>query len=81
VSHVIGEDRTERLHIVPAQFRVLVVRRLKCPCRVCEEVVVQAPAPAGLIQRVRYPLEIGGSSFDGRLSDTTADCGEPERAE
>src|ERR1700722_866077 len=48
--HVIGEDRAERLDIVPAQFRVLVVRRPKYACRVCEDVVVQAPAPNRLIE-------------------------------
>src|SRR6185437_13622863 len=48
--HRIGEDRSERLDIVPAQFRVLVVRRLKYACRACEDVVVQAPAPARLIE-------------------------------
>ena len=40
----------ERLDIVPAQFRVLVVRRPKYACRACEDVVVQAPAPARLIE-------------------------------
>lgn len=48
--HRIGEDRSERLDIVPAQFRVLVVRRPKYACRACEDVVVQAPAPARLIE-------------------------------
>jgi transposase len=48
--HCIGEDRSERLDIVPAQFRVLVVRRPKYACRACEDVVVQAPAPARLIE-------------------------------
>ena len=48
--HCIGEDRSERLDIVPAQLRVLVVRRPKYACRACEEVVVQAPAPARLIE-------------------------------
>jgi transposase len=42
--HRIGEDVAERLDIVPAQFRVLVVRRPKYACRTCEDVVVQAPA-------------------------------------
>src|ERR1700749_3602738 len=46
----IGEDTGERLDIVPAQFRVLVVRRPKYGCRGCEDVVVQAPAPARLIE-------------------------------
>jgi len=48
--HRIGEDVSERLDIVPAQFRVIVVRRPKYACRSCEEVVVQAPAPARLIE-------------------------------
>lgn len=48
--HRIGEDISEKLDIVPAQFRVLVVRRPKYGCRACEDVVVQAPAPARLIE-------------------------------
>jgi len=48
--HQIGEDVAERLDIVPAQFRVLVVRRPKYACRTCEDVVVQAAAPARLIE-------------------------------
>jgi transposase len=48
--HRIGEDVSERLDVVPAQFRVLVVRRPKYACRACSEVVVQAPAPARLIE-------------------------------
>src|SRR5271170_1401338 len=48
--HRIGEDRSERLDIIPAQFRVLVVRRPKYACRACEEAVVQAPASARLIE-------------------------------
>ncbi len=48
--HRIGEDVSERLDIVPAQFRVLVTRRPKYACRACEGAVVQAPAPARLIE-------------------------------
>jgi transposase len=48
--HRIGEDVSERLDVVPAQVRVVVVRRPKYACRSCEEVVVQAPAPARLIE-------------------------------
>jgi len=48
--HLIGEDCAERLDIVPAQLQVLVVRRPKYACRACEDVVVQAPAPARLIE-------------------------------
>jgi transposase len=48
--HRIGEDKSERLDIVPAQFRVLVTRRPKYACRRCEDVVAQAQAPARLIE-------------------------------
>ena len=47
--HRIGEDVSEKLDIIPAQFRVLVVRRPKYGCRSCEGVVLQEPAPARLI--------------------------------
>jgi transposase len=43
--HLIGEDTSEMLDIVPAQLRVRVVRRPRYACRACEEAVVQAPAP------------------------------------
>jgi transposase len=48
--HQIGEDTSERLDIIPAQLRVIVVRRPKYACRSCQDVVVQAPAPARLIE-------------------------------
>ena len=48
--HVMGESRSERLDVVPAQFKVIVTRRPKYACRGCEEAVVQAPAPARLIE-------------------------------
>ena len=44
-----GEDISERLDIVPAQFRVIVTRRPKYACRSCEDGIVQAPARAHLI--------------------------------
>lgn len=47
---VIGEDRSERLDVIPAQFRVLVTRRPKLACRACAGVVVQQPAPPRLIE-------------------------------
>jgi transposase len=47
--HCIGEDVSERLDIVPAQFRVIVTRRPKYACRSCTDGVAQAPAPARLI--------------------------------
>ncbi|MEZ5722385.1 MAG: IS66 family transposase [Paracoccaceae bacterium] len=48
--HRIGEDRTERLDIVPAQLRVIVTVRPRYACRVCTDGVTQAPAPAHLIE-------------------------------
>ena len=47
--HQIGEDVSERLDVIPAQFRVIVTRRPKYACRSCSNGVVQAPAPAWLI--------------------------------
>lgn len=48
--HVMGEDRSERLDVTPARFKVIVTRRPKYACRACEDAVVQAPAPARLIE-------------------------------
>ena len=47
--HVIGEDISERLDIIPAQFRVIVTRRPKYACRSCESGITQAPAPVHVI--------------------------------
>jgi transposase len=55
--HVIGEDVSKRLDVVPAQFRVVETHRPKFACRACEKNgaddvagVIQAPAPARLIE-------------------------------
>ena len=56
----IGEDRTERLDVVPAQLQVIVTIRPKYACRQCEEGVTQAPAPAHLIE--------GGLPTEGMLA-------------
>jgi transposase len=48
--HVIGEDTSERLDKIPAVYRVIVTRRPKLACRSCTDGVVQAPAPARLIE-------------------------------
>src|SRR6478609_270678 len=47
---VIGEDTAERLDVIPAQFRGIVTKRPKLACRACPGTVVQAPAPARLIE-------------------------------
>jgi transposase len=46
----IGEDRSERLDITPAQFRVIVTIRPKYACRRCASAMAQATAPAHLIE-------------------------------
>ena len=48
--HRIGEDVAERRDMIPAPFRVIVTRRPKYGCRACESAVVQASAPARLIE-------------------------------
>jgi transposase len=48
--HVIGEDQAQRLDVIPAQYRVIVTHRPKYACRACEGKVVQAAAPAHLIE-------------------------------
>jgi transposase len=48
--HVIGEETSQRLDVIPAQFRVIVTHRPKYACRACEQAVVQAPAPERLIK-------------------------------
>jgi transposase len=48
--HQIGEDVSERLDVVPTTFRVLVTRRPRYGCRSCESAVVQAPAPARIVE-------------------------------
>ena len=48
--HVIGEESSQRLDKIPAQFRVIVTHRPKYACRRCEGAVVQAPAPERLVK-------------------------------
>ena len=48
--HVIGEEKSERLDVIPAQHRILVTRRPKYGCRACAGAVVQVPAPERLIR-------------------------------
>lgn len=47
---VIGEDTSERLDVIPAQYRVIVTKRPKLACRACPGTVVQEPAPTRLIE-------------------------------
>jgi transposase len=48
--HFIGEERSERLDVIPVRYQVIVTRRPKYGCRTCASAVVQAPAPSRLIE-------------------------------
>jgi transposase len=48
--HAIGEETSERLDVIPAQYRVIVTHRPKYACRSCEGAVLQEKAPAHLIE-------------------------------
>ena len=50
LMHKIGEDRSTRIDIIPAQHRVIETIRPKYACRVCTDGVTQVPAPARLIE-------------------------------
>jgi transposase len=50
LKHRIGEDVSERLDVVPAQFKVIITRRPKYACRACAGEVAQAAAPERLIE-------------------------------
>jgi transposase len=47
--HAIGEETSERLDVIPAQYRVIVTHRPKLACRNCEK-IVQENAPEHLIK-------------------------------
>ena len=48
--HVIGEDVSEQLDVIPAVLRVKRMRRPRYGCRSCERAVVQAKAPPRLVE-------------------------------
>lgn len=50
LMHKIGEDRSIRIDIIPAQHRIIETIRPKYACRICTDGVTQAPAPARLIE-------------------------------
>src|SRR5262249_42786886 len=47
---LIGEDTSERLDVIPVQYRVIVTRRPNAAGWACEGIVVQREAPARLIE-------------------------------
>ena len=56
----IGEDRAERLDIIPARFQVIVTVRPRYACRRCDAGVLQADTPHWLIE--------GGLPTEGTLA-------------
>jgi hypothetical protein len=58
--HVIGEDRSQRLDVIPAQYQVIVTRRPKYACRSCQG---GGGAVAG-----------AGAADRGRPADRAAGC-------
>jgi len=58
--HQIGEDRSERLDVIPMRYQVIVTRRPKYGCRTCQSAIVQAPAPPRLVE--------GGLPTEGLLA-------------
>jgi len=67
--HVIGEDKSERLDVIPAQFRVIVTKRPKYGCRACESAVIQAPAPPWLIEGGLPTEQLIAHVIVGRYAD------------
>jgi transposase len=57
----IGRDESQRLDVVPVQYRVIVTRRPKLACRACHGVILQHDAPERLI-RGGLPSLASGSS-------------------
>lgn len=48
--YAFDEDRSSRLDVIPVQYQVIVTHRPKYTCRACKDVLVQAPAPAHVIE-------------------------------
>jgi hypothetical protein len=46
----IGSDESQRLDVVPAQYRAIFTRRPKLACRACHGVVLQHAAPERLVK-------------------------------
>jgi transposase len=48
--HVFDEDVSRRLDVIPVQYQVIITHRPKYTCQSCRDVLVQAPAPAHVIE-------------------------------
>jgi len=63
----IGEDRAERLDIVPAQFRVIATVRPKYACRRCAGAVTQGEAEKATVRRTVAPPNAPAHLIEGAL--------------
>ena len=69
--HVIGEEVSKRLDVIPAQYQVIVTHRPKYACRACEGKVVQAAAPAHLIEGGLPTERLVASVLTAKYADHT----------
>ncbi|PRA45815.1 IS66 family transposase [Ochrobactrum sp. MYb68] len=77
VMHKIGEDRSERLDIVPAQLRVIVTVRPKYACRICTDGVGKVAFHLKpVVDRLADHLKRSGKLF---MDETTAPVLDPGR--
>ena len=53
--HVIGEDKSEQLEIIPIQYCVIEHIRIKYGCRPCDSVVMAPKVPAPLPKAIAGP--------------------------
>jgi transposase len=66
--HVIGEDVSEQLDVIPAVLQVKRIRRPRYGCRSCEGAVVQAKAPPRLVENGMATTALVTSIVVGKFS-------------
>jgi hypothetical protein len=84
----IGEDVSERLDVIPAQFQVLVTRRPRYACRRCSQAVAQAHAPEHVVpggsdraaDRLDHRLEVRRSPSIPPPGRDLQSAGDPPRS-
>ena len=66
--HVIGEDLSEQLDVIPAVIQVKRIRRPRYGCRSCEGTVVQAKAPPRLVENGMATIALVTSIVVGKFA-------------
>ena len=74
--HVIGEETSERLDVIPAQYQVIVTHRPRLACRACER-IVEAPAPEHLIKSGLPTEAMVASVLVGNMAGTCRSIARP----